>query len=53
MSNIGLRTRSNNQVNLYPGLEYDQEEEGELEIIEDEGGEDDLLDDISDDSYAY
>jgi hypothetical protein len=48
--NIGRRTRSN-QIELYPGL--NDFEEGELEIIEDEGGEDDLLDDISDDSYNY
>ena len=45
LDNMGRRTRSN-QVDLFPGL-------GEIEIIEDEGGEDDLLDDISDDSYAY
>ena len=51
LDNMGLRTRSN-QVNLFPGLnEYD---EGSLEgMMEDEGGEDDILDDISnDDSYA-
>ena len=46
LDNMGLRTRSN-QIDLNPGL-------GEIQMIESEGGEDDLLDDISDDdSFAF